>query len=221
MKKRPTLDFNGDGLISFAVNREVSKLVTDQKGNLVSDQINNSGTIRANSGKVLLTTRLARNVISNVVNHSGVTEAQTVLQKNGKIVLSGGANGSIQLSGMLDAPKVVVRADTVTVGARKFLLANNYEDVSEIRNDSNGLTTNNGNIRIVANELDLKGDLNSGTGNVVFKVANGGDLDLTPGNANGSLGGNDIGHIIAKNLVLRTRGDINVKGISEKRYCRD
>jgi filamentous hemagglutinin family protein len=211
----PTLDFNGDGLISFAVTREVSKLVTDQKGNLVSDQINNSGTIRANSGKVLLTTRLARNVISNVVNHSGVTEAQTVLQKNGKIVLSSGANGSIQLSGTLDASNVLVKADAVTVGARKFLLAYGYDEVSEIRAASDGLTTNNGNIRIVANDLDLKDDLNSGTGNVVFVQANGDDLDLTPGNAKGSLGGNDIGHIIAKNLILRTRGDINVKGITK------
>ena len=220
-----TLDFNGDGLISFAVAEQVSGLKTDAKGNLINDQINNSGIIQANGGQVLLTTQLARNVVTNVVNHSAIVEAQTVIQENGKIVLSsaaqevapteiignpsprqgkglillaGGAQGDIQLSGILDASKVVVRADAVAIAANK------------------SLSTNNGKIKIVSNDLDLKGDLNSGTGNVVFVLANRGDLNLAPGNPKGSLGGNDIGHIIAKNLILRTRGNINVKGISEK-----
>jgi len=192
-----TVDFNGDGLINFAVTKEVSDDVYDpnDKSRKLKDRILNSGTIRANGGRGFLTARSAGKLIGDVVNHSGLIEAQTVQQKDGKIILSSRGEGNIGLSGTLDAPKVVVRGDTVSVAAKE------------------SLSTNNGRIKIVANDLDLKGELNSGEGDVVFKLANGGDLNLTPGNGKGSLGGNDIGNIIAKNLILRTQGNINVKGI--------
>jgi hypothetical protein len=194
-----TLDFNGDGLISFAVTGEVSGVVTDADGNILKDRIHNSGLIRANGGQVLLTAQSASNVIGNVINHTGIIEAQTVQQKDGKIILSGGNQGTVGLSGMLDAPHVFVIADVVAVAASEFL------------------STNNGNIDIVANDLDLTGDLDSGTGDVAFTLANGGDLNLKSGNnPGGGVGGNDIDHITAENLILNTDGDINVKGITEK-----
>jgi filamentous hemagglutinin family protein len=228
-----TLDFNGDGLISFAVAEQVSGLKTDAKGNLINDQINNSGIIQANGGQVLLSTRLARDVITNVVNHSAIIEAQTVLQENGKIVLSsvreevapaemigkpfardgnglislvGGAEGNIQLAGTLDAAGVLVAtgggrkgSGTVTVGAGE------------------SLTTNNGHIAIIADDLVLDGDLNSGEGNVFFVPADGGNLTLSPDGSKGAgLGGNDLGHITANNLVIGTTGNIHVKGMNEE-----
>ena len=186
-----TLDFNGDGLISF--------VVSNVKGDVLRGQINNSGLIRANGGQILLTARSAGKVIGNVINHSGIIEAQTVLQKDGKIILSGGGMGTVKVSGTLDASEVFITADTVAVAANKFL------------------STNNGNMNIVANHLDLRGDLDSGTGDVAFTLANGGDLNIGPGNnPNGGLGNNDIRHIIAENLILKTDGDINVKGIPEE-----
>ena len=186
-----TLDFNGDGLISF--------VVSNVKGDVLNGQINNSGLIRANGGQVLLTASSASKVIGNVINHSGIIEAQTVQQKDGKIILSGGDPGTVKVSGTLDAPNVFVVADVVAVAANQFL------------------STNNGDIDITANHLDLKGDLDSGTGDVVFTLWNGGDLNIGPGNnPNGGLGNNDIRHIIAENLILKTDGDINVKGIPEE-----
>ena len=193
-----TLDFNGDGLISFAVTGEVSGVVIDPEGKVLKDRIHNSGHIRANGGQVLLTARSAGDVIGNVVNHSGIIEAQTVQQKDGKIILSGGDQGTVKVSGTLDASDVFIIAGAVTVAAGEFL------------------STNNGDINIVANHLDLKGDLDSGTGDVLFTLADGGDLSLVPGNSNENLGGNDLGHITAENLILKTDGDINVKGITEK-----
>jgi len=98
-----TLDFNGDGLISFAVTGEVSGVVTDSEGNVLQDRINNSGLIRANGGQVLLTARSAGDVIGNVVNHSGIIRAQSVEKKYGRIILSGGDQGIVRVSGTLDA----------------------------------------------------------------------------------------------------------------------
>ena len=73
-----------------------------------------------------------------------------------------------------------------------------------------------GNVRILANDLNLDADLSSGGKKVVFTRRNGEDLSLAPDDAVGTLSGDDLSHIIAKNLVLRTRGEINVKGITEK-----
>ncbi len=185
-----TLDFNGDGLISFAV--------ADAEGKVLDDETNDSKLIRANEGQVLLTSKSASDVIGNVVNHSGIIEAHHVKQKDGKIILARDP-GTVKISGTLDASEVFITADTVAVAANK------------------SLSTHNGNMSIVANHLDIKGDMNSGTGDVVFTLADGGDLDIGPGNnPNGGLGNNDIRHIIAENLILNTDGSINVKGITEK-----
>lgn len=228
-----TLDFNGDGLISFAVAEQVSGLKTDANGNLVNDQINNSGIIQANGGQVLLTTQLARNVVTNVVNHSAITEAQTVVQENGKIVLSsaaqeivpaemigkpfaldgngfillvGGTEGNIQLAGTLDASGVLVATGIGRKGSGTVTV-----DAGE------SLTTNNGNIAIIADDLVLDGDLNSGEGNVFFVPVDGGNLTLSPDGSKGAgLGGNDLAHITAKNLVIGTPGNIHVKGMNEE-----
>jgi len=194
-----TLDFNGDGLISFAITEEVLGGVTDAEGKILKDRVNNSGYIRANGGQILLTAKSAGDVIGNVINHSGIIEAQTVQQKNGKIILSGGDSSTVKVSGILDAPDVFITGDVVAVAASEFL------------------STNNGDINIVADALDLKGDVDSGTGDFAFTLRNGGDLNIEPGNnPHGSVGSNDIRHIIAENLILKTDGSINVKGVTEE-----
>ena len=235
-----TMDFNGDGLISFAVTGEVSGAVTDTQGNVISDRINNSGLIQANGGQVFMTAQSAKDVIGNVINHTGIVEAQTVLHDNGKIILSsvnqdysqadgveisdrymerpsvleeragrivitGGWHGNVQVSGALDAAQVLVaagggkaRTGTVTVPVGK------------------ALTTNNGTIGIIADDLILEGDLNAGTGDVFFGLANGGNLTLSPDGSKGAdIGGNELSHITANNLVLSTVGNITVKGMDE------
>jgi filamentous hemagglutinin family protein len=192
-----TLDFNGDGLISFAVTGEVAGDVFDADGRKLKDRINNSGLIRANGGQVILTAKSAGEVIGNVINHSGIIEAQTVQKKDGKIILSSGDTGTVQLSGVLDAPDTFVVAGVVAVAANELL------------------TTNNGDIDIIANDLDLLGDVDSGTGDFAFTLKDGGDLNIRNGNnPGGGIGGNDINHITAENLILKTDGDINVKGIA-------
>lgn len=194
-----TLDFNGDGLISFAVTQEVLGNVFGKKGNKHKDSINNSGYIRANGGQVLLTSKSAGKVIGNVINHSGIIEAQTVGKKDGKIILSGGDQGIVNVSGILDAPEVFIATDTVAVLPNK------------------SLSTQNGNMNIVANHLDFKGDVDTGTGDFLFTSADGGNLDIGPGNnPNGAIGNNDIRHINAENLSLETDGNIKVRGLTEE-----
>ena len=189
-----TLDFNGDGLINFAV--------TGAEGKLLSDSINNSGFIRANGGQVLLTSKSAGDVIGNVINHSGIIEAQTVGKKDGKIILSSGDQGIVNVSGILDAANTLITAGSDPKGSGTVIIPK-----------GKSLMTNNGNIEIIADDLVLEGDLNSGTGDVSYTLVNGGPLVLSPdGSREGHLSGGDLSRITAQNLTLSTDDNIIVDG---------
>ncbi|MBF0460767.1 MAG: filamentous hemagglutinin N-terminal domain-containing protein [Magnetococcales bacterium] len=91
-----TLDMYGDQLIQFDASAAVKQ---KQDGSLVS----NSGVISADGGTVFMTARAAAGVVNSVVNMSGVVEARSVAVTEGKIILSGGDNGAVEVSGKLDA----------------------------------------------------------------------------------------------------------------------
>tara|TARA_B100001079_G_scaffold163460_1_gene140161 strand:+ start:132 stop:2435 length:2304 start_codon:yes stop_codon:yes gene_type:complete len=98
-----TVDFVGDELINFSITKAVAGTVLDREGNPISDQISNSGAIQANGGQVLLSALSTSEIIKNVVNNEGMIEANTVVEKDGKIMLMGGNQGVVRVSGTLDA----------------------------------------------------------------------------------------------------------------------
>ena len=98
-----TVDFIGDELINFSISKAVVGTVLDHDGNPISDQINNSGSIQANGGQVILSAASTSEIIKNVINNDGVIEANTVVKKAGKILLLGGDQGIVRVSGTLDA----------------------------------------------------------------------------------------------------------------------
>ncbi|HSW93953.1 MAG TPA: filamentous hemagglutinin N-terminal domain-containing protein, partial [Gammaproteobacteria bacterium] len=98
-----TVDFYGDQMIQFGVNSEVSKPAMTADGRLLHAAVSNSGTIIANGGKVLLTAKTAGGILDNSINMSGRIEANTVAQRGGTIVLSGGGSGVVKVSGKMVA----------------------------------------------------------------------------------------------------------------------
>lgn len=87
-----TIDLYGDNLITF----DASSIIEDKT------TVNNVGHIEANGGTVMLTVAAAENMLESVVNTSGYISAQSVSQANGKIVLQGYDNATINVSGTLD-----------------------------------------------------------------------------------------------------------------------
>ncbi|MBL8652722.1 MAG: hypothetical protein JNJ97_00890, partial [Alphaproteobacteria bacterium] len=65
--------------------------------------VDNSGTIQADGGRVLMTARAARDVINNVINVTGIVEARSARIENGEIVIDGGENGIVSVNATLDA----------------------------------------------------------------------------------------------------------------------
>jgi filamentous hemagglutinin family protein len=88
-----TLDFNGDRLLSLVVNK-----------NELNAQVRNGGLIQADGGMVLMSAGARDSLLASVVNNNGILQAQSVQEREGKIVLLAGmAAGSTEVSGTLDA----------------------------------------------------------------------------------------------------------------------
>lgn len=87
-----TVDLSGDNLVSMAVTGPVANALAA-----------NSGTIAADGGRIAMTARAAAGVVSDVVNMTGVLQADTVGMQNGEIVLSGGSAGIVNVAGTVNA----------------------------------------------------------------------------------------------------------------------
>ncbi|SEG89599.1 MBG domain-containing protein, partial [Marinobacterium lutimaris] len=74
--------------------------------------IEQGGAIRADGGKVLLTARAAGKLATSVINHTGITQAQTLTTgEKGEIVLLGDMQqGQVQVAGTLDASAPAIDA---------------------------------------------------------------------------------------------------------------
>ncbi len=94
---------NGAGLIKVSIDEAVSAPVYDKNGNQIKDGIANSGTIKADGGLVILSARALDQIFDNVINHTGLIEANSVGSVNGRITLNGGDLGITSISGTLNA----------------------------------------------------------------------------------------------------------------------
>ncbi len=82
--RQATIDFDGDGLIRFAVDAET--INNDQQ---VKDAIKNSGSLQANGGTIALTAKTAQGVFDQAINNEGLIEAGRIANIGGEIHLVG------------------------------------------------------------------------------------------------------------------------------------
>ena len=87
--ERLTVDFMGDGLITYAVDGKVLTEVTGPDGQPLSSAVSNAGKIQADGGQVLFSSKAASEVFSSVINQSGVIEARSLVNRGGVIRLEG------------------------------------------------------------------------------------------------------------------------------------
>lgn len=80
------------------------KLNFTVSGSLANAKALNSGTLQSDGGYIVMTAKSAGDVMSTVVNNTGVIEAKTLhANDKGEILLDGGENGQVEVSGTLDA----------------------------------------------------------------------------------------------------------------------
>jgi filamentous hemagglutinin family protein len=97
-----SVSFDGDNLVQYQVTAPVSETPRDADGNPAAALVSNSGTIAAQGGQVLMTARAARNVVDNVINTTGIIQAQSALVRNGEVVLDAGEGGAVAAGGTVD-----------------------------------------------------------------------------------------------------------------------
>ncbi|WP_333567847.1 two-partner secretion domain-containing protein, partial [Sphingorhabdus sp.] len=125
-----TIDFAGNGLVSFLVADPASATVSN-----FSNSVSNSGRILADGGTILMTIRSAVDIIGNVINNNGIVQAQTVNNNGGVITLDAGPRGQIfvdssssgntSVGGVIDATgaggvnggNITLVADALYIGA--------------------------------------------------------------------------------------------------------
>lgn len=80
------------------------KLNFTVSGSLANAKALNSGTLQNDGGYLVMTAKSAGDLMSTVVNNTGVIEAKTLhTNDKGEILLDGGENGQVEVSGTLDA----------------------------------------------------------------------------------------------------------------------
>jgi filamentous hemagglutinin family protein len=137
-----TLDFHGDGLLSFGAGSALTEAPAGG-GALVS----NSGEIHADGGTVLLTAHALKGVIDQAINTDGIVSATTVSGSEGRIVLSGGDAGTVAVGGTLDASArsggqggtVIATGEHVTVAGGTRVDVSGEQGGGEIALGSTGL----------------------------------------------------------------------------------
>jgi filamentous hemagglutinin family protein len=79
-----TVDFFGDNLVELAVDSELEHAL-----------IENSGDILAEGGRVHITTAVAKDIVDNSINLSGLVDVSSITNEAGRIVLAGAEDTTI------------------------------------------------------------------------------------------------------------------------------
>ncbi|MGV0908543.1 MBG domain-containing protein [Martelella sp. FOR1707] len=104
-----TLDLSGDGFMQVAVP---SSLIDDGEA-----LVENSGTVTAEGGVIVMKAATARAAARHAVNLSGVAEARSVSGRNGKITLGGGDGGKVTVTGKVSTRAKQAQPKTTRGGA--------------------------------------------------------------------------------------------------------
>lgn len=98
-----TVGFDNSGLVNFTIDDATAQAGVDQNGVALKNGVNNSGTIIADGGTILMAAQSVSGVMDNVINMTGVVQSQSVDEHNGTIIFAGDTEGTTYLSGKVDA----------------------------------------------------------------------------------------------------------------------
>jgi len=190
-----TLNFSGDNLINFSINKPTSHRAKDRNGNELPDGVKNTGSILADGGKIIISAHAARGVLDHAINMSGVTQARSVSNSNGVIIFNAAPHsGKIKIAGRINARgknsernggNVTIVGDDISIESQAQINVSG-KNGGDITLDS-GLEGTT----LVAGVLKAKG--HSGTGGTITVLGqNVGLVDNALLNASGTLGGGNV-----------------------------
>jgi mucin-19 len=109
-----TVDFAGDGLITFALGEGLAATLVGADGKPLAAQVEQAGQVTA--GRVVLSAAAAREVVNQSVNVSGLVRAASGARNaDGSISLRGTNSVAVAAGAEVSGAKVSVDADSVAV----------------------------------------------------------------------------------------------------------
>ncbi|NKB37752.1 MAG: filamentous hemagglutinin N-terminal domain-containing protein [Gammaproteobacteria bacterium] len=193
--KSVTVDFDGDGLLQFAVSEEVLANVHN-----LDSAVSNSGEISAPGGSVLMQASAAKDVFSNVVNNSGIVRAGRIENKGGQIrLVATGSSNSLINTGTLDASGSDGDGGSIKI----------YADDTTLVSGDSAITVSSDSGK--AGEIQILGDKVGLTDNTYINVSgrDGGGVALIGGDYQGA--NPDI--LNATQTILTTNVEINADAL--------
>jgi filamentous hemagglutinin family protein len=145
-----TLDLYGDQLINLGIDNTVIKKATGMYGEELDALVSNSGKIYADGGIVTLKVATAQSALDQVINMDGIIQAKSIsTDQEGTIILDGGTQGKVNVSGRLEASgkgwggkgglvRIAGKNVTLSSGARVDVSSNAGGGSAYIGGDVNG-----------------------------------------------------------------------------------
>ncbi|MFD1295026.1 beta strand repeat-containing protein [Lysobacter gummosus] len=173
-----TLDFQGDGLTQVTI---------DDAGPALAFDINNSGTLTADGGQVVLTIQ-GNDIVSGIV-HTGTIRARTLDNRGGRVVLSAGARRVAIDGGQID----VSGADPGQSGGNIAVSGSDVGLFNGARLDASG-QAGGGRMDLGSNDGTLVVDAGSALSANAIDNGNGGYVGLQGGNGGARIFGDLSSH---------------------------
>src|SRR6266436_1215948 len=187
-----TLDLSGTGLINFVVPAgAVEKIVSAGK----AVGVDNSGTLQARSGQVIISASVASEVMNAVVNLNGIVDADAFAAngKGGSVLVTAADN--IYIDG-----QVTARGDGTGAGGKIVTHAGEDDAIGALAfvSAAGGAAGKGGLIEVSGKQVGLGGNIDAGSG---------GSLLIDPTNitiisgGTGSIAGSQIGEFFLQNQL--------------------
>ena len=227
--QKMTLDFNGDGLVTYQIDGKVLDQVTGPDGRPMRDAVSNSGTIQANGGTVVLHAQAAGAVFDSLVNNSGILEAKSLDGHTSEVRIEGsdpventgalgwrthfgevkGAEGVVLQTGSIDVSAIEAGAKGGTV-----TLSGQYVGVSgsiDAQGGGNVLVTSSTRTVLTASaSIDVSGVGSGNAGNAVVWSDNDTLFYGTILGRGGDLGGDGASVEVSGYENLTFNGGVNL-----------
>ncbi|MEI7934003.1 MAG: filamentous hemagglutinin N-terminal domain-containing protein, partial [Chlorobiaceae bacterium] len=191
-----TLDFNGDGLITYTVSGKALDNIIGADGKPFASTVTNSGSIKNAGGEIVLVGNVeSHNIFASVVNNSGLLEATSLVANGGSVSLSGGDVGVVQNTGRIDVSATEAGAATGHV-AISGQFAGNFGTIAATGNTNanGGLVEFQSTTQTLLgsdSRINVSGKDNSSAGSVLIRSDNHSSFDgevLARGGDNGGDG---------------------------------
>ncbi len=194
--ERVTLDLAGDGLISIDVDDQFNGKVI------------NRGSITADGGTIVLTATRARNAVENSIVNTGTLRANTVSNKNGRIILSAGGTHKDKPARAPSEVAAVKNAGAITAASGKIeITADSIELADTSLVDASAVNGGDGGI------INIGGAYQGGS-----SLATAQWVEVARGSttrSNGDANGNGGTIIFWADRLMTYRGDIEAEGGDE------